>query len=92
MHTYFTSVGILLERQKTSFQINHSFRGIDTGRQETMKFNLRPTKNPSYGHWNALVPSLSYHMENGALKIPYLKNEYTISVAMHNLSCFSVQT
>lgn len=50
MHTYFTSVGILLERQKTSFQIHHNFRGIDTGRQETMKFNLHPTKNPSYSH------------------------------------------
>lgn len=43
-------------------QINHNFKGIDTGRQETMKFNLCPTKNPSYGHRNALVPSITHNM------------------------------
>lgn len=59
------------------------------GRQETMKFNLHPTKNPPYGHRNALVSSLSG--ENGTLKTLYLKNEYTISGTMHKLGCFSIQ-
>lgn len=50
MHTYFTFNWYIARKMENILQINHHFKEIGTGRQEAMKFNLCPTKNPSYGH------------------------------------------